>query len=306
MAVAITRSGKNQLVVESPVMPSAGILGYGKSYRDMVNLNKLGALVTNPVTYKQRFPANGVRVVPLDSGVLVHTGLPNPGLSKVIREYRDTWATLDIPIIVHLVATTLDEVSKCMEMIENVEEINAVELGLPDDITPEIAYEFTERVASMAEKPCLVRLPMYDAHIIAESVVEAGAGALVVAAPPRGTARDPQSGKLVGGRVYSPIVKATALRLVGSLARRIQNVPIIGAGGIHSPEDARDFIEAGATAVQVDSVTWVLPRMIEIIARDLGGLVLTREAGAMADEWFTGIGETDILGKNRTYRDALS
>jgi hypothetical protein len=33
--------------------------------------------------------------------------------------------------------------------------------------------------------------------------------------------------------------------------------------------------------------------MIEIIGRDLAGLVLTRETGALADEWFTGIGETD-------------
>jgi len=306
MAVAITRSGKHQLVVDSPVMPSAGTLGYGKNYREMLNLNKLGALITNPVTYKPRYPANGVRVVPLDSGVLVHTGLPNPGLSKVIDQHRETWATLGIPTIVHLVATTLDEVAKCITMIERVDAIQAVELGLPDDISPEVAYDFTVRVASIAEKPFIVRLPMYDAHIIAESVVEGGAGAIVVAAPPRGTARDPQTGKLVGGRVYSPIVKATSLRLVGSLARRIKQVPIIGAGGIHSPEDARDFIEAGATAVQVDSVAWILPRTLEIIARDLGGLVLTRESGAMADEWFTGIGETDILGKNRNYRDALS
>jgi hypothetical protein len=32
--------------------------------------------------------------------------------------------------------------------------------------------------------------------------------------------------------------------------------------------------------------------MLERIARDLGGLVLTRPAGALADEWFPGMGET--------------
>jgi dihydroorotate dehydrogenase len=79
--------------------------------------------------------------------------------------------------------------------------------------------------------------------------------------------------------------------MVERLAKRIK-VPIIGAGGIHSPEDARDFIRAGAVAVQVDSVTWINPKMLEIIARDLGGMVVTREAGAFPDEWYPGMGNT--------------
>jgi dihydroorotate dehydrogenase (NAD+) catalytic subunit len=82
------------------------------------------------------------------------------------------------------------------------------------------------------------------------------------------------------------------LRLVGQLARRL-DVPIIGAGGIHSPQDGRDYIEAGARAVQVDTVTWVQPKMLEVIARDLGGLVITKAAGALPDEWHPGMGETE-------------
>ncbi|MBZ0288517.1 MAG: hypothetical protein K8I30_12945, partial [Anaerolineae bacterium] len=70
------------------------------------------------------------------------------------------------------------------------------------------------------------------------------------------------------------------------------DIPIIGAGGIHSPQDARDYLDAGARAVQVDSVTWVEPKMLEIIARDLGGLVVTREIGALPDEWYEGMSET--------------
>jgi dihydroorotate dehydrogenase (NAD+) catalytic subunit len=137
----------------------------------------------------------------------------------------------------------------------------------------------------------LVRLPLYDAYAIAEAVEDAGAATLVVAAPPRGTARDPHTGKLISGRVYGPLVKPMTLRVVGQLAKRIK-IPIIGAGGIHSAQDARDYIEAGACAVQVDSVTWIQPQLLEVIARDLGGLVVTREAGALPDEWHPGMGQT--------------
>src|SRR5690606_35996257 len=135
---------------------------------------------------------------------------------------------------------------------------------------------------------------------LAEPVIHAGAGALVVAAPPRGTARDPYSGRLVPGRIYGPMVKAMTLRMVGQLATRI-DIPIIGAGGIHSPQDARDFIEAGARAVQVDSVTWVEPKMLEIIARDLGGLTVTRANDAMGDEWYLGMGDSTVARR----RDAM-
>jgi dihydroorotate dehydrogenase len=133
---------------------------------------------------------------------------------------------------------------------------------------------------------------------LARAAESAGAGGVVVAAPPRGTARDPESGKLVGGRVYGPWLKAQALRAVGQVAG-IVSVPVIGCGGVHSPDDARDFIEAGAVAVQVDTATWTQPRLLEIIARNLGGLELTRATGALADEWQPGMGET-MLGVRRT------
>ncbi|MCA9911559.1 MAG: dihydroorotate dehydrogenase, partial [Anaerolineae bacterium] len=80
MAFQITRAGKSSLILESPVMPAAGTMGFADEYKGLVKLDKLGALVTNPVTLYPRSPASGTRVVALDSGVLVHSGLPNPGL----------------------------------------------------------------------------------------------------------------------------------------------------------------------------------------------------------------------------------
>lgn len=292
MAIEITRPGKRSLILETPVMPVAGTFGFGKSYDGMINLEKLGALVTNPITYEAWNPAAGPRVVPLDAGVLVHTGLPNPGLNKALRLYRDTWLKLPLPVIVHLVATTPDQVRKSASRLGEEEGVDAVELGLADEITWGEAEALVKAAVDRLEKPLLVRLPVYEASEIAESVAGAGADALVVAAPPRGTARDPISGRLVSGRVYGPLVKPLILRLVGQLLRRVE-IPIIGSGGIHSAQDARDFIEAGARAVQVDSITWIQPHMLEVIARDLGGWIVTRESGALPDEWHPGMGDTE-------------
>jgi dihydroorotate dehydrogenase (NAD+) catalytic subunit len=292
MVFHITRAGKGSLSLESPVMPAAGTMGYADEYRTLIKLEKLGALVTNPVTLYPRNPAAGTRVVPLDAGVLLHTGLPNPGLDKVIGEHRGKWEKLPVPLILHLMATTLEEVERAMRRIDNEEAIAAVELGVHDDASAEDAAALTQAAVRAAEKPIIVRLPFPASEAMCQAAADAGADALTLCAPPRGTARD-ANGRLTSGRVYGPLIKPLVLRLVGQLARKL-DVPIIGAGGIHSAQDARDYLEAGARAVQVDSVTWIKPQMLEMIARDLGGLVLTQPMGAFADEWHEGMGQTEV------------
>ncbi len=292
MTIEITKPGKNGLFLDTPVMPAAGTFGYGEVYTDIVNTEKLGAIVTNPVTLNPWNPASGTRVIKLDAGVLIHTGLPNPGLSKVITRYRHTWAMAGVPVIVHLVATTVDQMMQSAERLDDEDSVAAIELGLNNDIAWDYAVDLVKATVSNTEKPILVRLPLQEASELSEPVVEAGASTLVIAAPPRGTARDPNTGRLVSGRIYGPLVKPMVLRVVGQLSRRI-NIPIVGAGGIHSQQDARDYVDAGACAVQVDSLTWIKPQMLEIIGRDLGGWIVTRASGALADEWHPGMGDTE-------------
>lgn len=295
MPTLITRPGKNALYLDSPVMPAAGTFGYGNTYRGLVDHSQLGAIVTNPVTYQPWSPAAGTRVVPLDAGVLMHTGLPNVGLKKVLREFDQVWASLPCPLILHLVATNEGEVRKAAEIIDHSESVAAIELGLPDDISAEEAQRYTvAAVRGALEKPVLVRLPLGDAFEIADAVAQAGAATLVVAAPPRGTARDLRSGQLIQGRIYGPLVKPIALHMVQVLHDRLKEMPIIGAGGIHSLGDARDYLEAGAVAVQVDAITWVQPNMLERIARDLSGHLVTRMWDAYPDEWNADMGDTEF------------
>jgi dihydroorotate dehydrogenase (NAD+) catalytic subunit len=290
MAFQITRLGKGSLYLETPVMTAEGTMGYADEYKGLIKLDKLGALVTNPVTLYPRSPASGTRVVALDSGVLVHSGLPNAGLSKVLETYAHKWRKLPLPIILHLVATSVDEIQRACDRIDQEETVDAIELGIGDETPPEDAARLV-RAAERLEKPLIARVPYQDALPLARACADAGADAVVVCAAPRGTARD-SSGRLISGRVYGPLVKPMTLRLVGQVVRA-SSVPVIGAGGIHTAQDARDYLDAGAVAVQIDSATWIKPQTIEIIARDLGGMVLTQPSGAFADEWHEGMGQTE-------------
>ena len=300
MAIEIARPGKYSLIVSSPVMPAAGAFGFGDSYRALLDYEKLGAIVTNPATLEPWRPAAGTRIIPLDAGVLVHTGLPNPGLAKVISQNRRVWAKLPVPVILHLVGASARQVKQAITMIDDIDEIAAVELGLNDDIERNAAVDLVTEAARM-EKPLLARLPFYQCHQLALPVADAGADALVLTAPPRGSARDPHSGRLVSGRVYGPLIKPMVLRLVGRLRRQIPDeLPLIASGGIHSPQDARDYIDAGAIAVQVDTATWAQPKMLERIARDLGGWIATRQKDALPDEWNPDMTHTEAMQRRAT------
>ena len=304
MAIEIVRPGKYSLSVSTPVMPAAGTVGFGDRYRALLDYDKLGAIVTNPVTIDPWRGAAGARVIALDAGLLAHTGLPNPGLAKVIRQNRRTWAKLPIPLILHLVGTSTAQMKQAVAIIDEVDEIAAVELGLRDDIEIDTALELAAAAAQM-EKPVIARLPFYESYELALPIADAGVDALTLTAPPRGTARDPHSGKLVSGRVYGPLIKPLVLRLVGRLRRQISDdLPIIAAGGIHSPSDARDYIEAGAIAVQVDAATWAQPKMLERIARDLGGWIATRQRHALLDEWNPDMSHTEALQRRAKQADA--
>jgi dihydroorotate dehydrogenase (NAD+) catalytic subunit len=240
-------------------------------------------VVTNAITYHARRTPKGTRVIPMAHGMLIHTGIVNAGLRRVISEYREKWARLPVPLIVHVVALEPSDLRACLDLIENTHEIAAIELGISDDMPLREVIALTRMIAN-SELPSLVRLPFGVRVDEALEIADAGAGALTVCAPPRGTARD-SAGKLVAGRIYSPIVMPMVLRLVGQIARAVPDVPVIACGGIASQADARDYIDAGAVAVQVDSLVWSRPALLESIARDLGGLTNTQPSGALLDEW---------------------
>lgn len=281
VAIRLTRPGKHTLIVETPLLPVAGTIGFGGEYAGLLDLNAFGALITNPVTTAPRSPANGTRVIPLPAGMLMHTGLPNPGLRVVLSEHVETWARLALPVIIHFVPVSLEDLRRALGRLDEAESVAAIEIGLNDDIPQADAVLLTREV-SRIEKPALIRLPFGASLDMVRAVADAGADALVLSAPPRGTARS-AAGHLMSGRVYGPMNKPLVLRHVGQAAQ-ISNAPVIAAGGVHSPEDARDFLEAGAVAVQLDSLVWVQPGAVAGIAAALAGPIPPVISPSAADD----------------------
>jgi len=251
--IELAPSHKTGLTLASPLIAGGGAFGFADEYASLVDFSKFGAFITNPITLKPRSPAREQQVIQFAGGVLIHTGLPNPGLSSVIQEHKHKWDRLGCPVIVHLAASDADEMSKCVERLENVESVAAIEVGFRDE--EEIAAaDSILRAAIQSNKPIIVQLPHDRASAFARLSEKVGAQAMTVSAPPRGTML--KDGEWVQGRLYGVAVLPRVLRLIRQIKTQT-SLPIIGAGGVHSKEDVEMVLAAGASAVQVDSAVWV-------------------------------------------------
>ena len=226
-------------------MNAAGTLGFAPDIKGPMDFSQLGAFVTNPVSSGPRTPAKGERFKTYPGGFLLHSGLPNPGLSAAIKQYRKRWANSPVPVIVHLLATEPSGLARMVERLEGIEGIMGTEIGLPPEIDPQTAFDFAQ--AAIGELPAILRLPLEQADELVQIVLEAGVSAISLGAP---------RGLLDGmsGRMYGPAVFPLALRAVEKLARA--GNPIIGAGGVYNPENVKSMLDAGALAVQIDTALW--------------------------------------------------
>jgi dihydroorotate dehydrogenase (NAD+) catalytic subunit len=267
-AVDLAPNHKVGLTLANPVMPAAGCFGFGTEYGRLVEVEALGAVVVGPLTAKPRQGAEPPRALPIAGGVLLHTGLANPGLAAVARRYARAWTRSPVPVIVHVAGTSPDEAASCCQRLSSVEAVAGIELGLPDAVDPYEVTTITRAARAVARPPLIVRLPLTSADVLCKAAVEAGADALTVAAPPRGTVWHTLSARFITGRLYGPFVLPLALHALRRVAK-LTPVPIIGCGGIHSVEDASTFLHAGATAVQVSGALWHNPAHLVHIARSL-------------------------------------
>ena len=266
MDIELAPRHKRGLRLANPVMNAAGVLGFAGEYRRLVDFSQLGAFVTNALTATPRTPAHPPNVVELPEGVVIHTGLPNPGVAAALRRYAPEWRRSDQPVIVHLAATTPAEVRRSVERIEQIEALSGLELGLRDDVAAAEAAQLVQ--AALGNLPLLVQVPFGRTAELIPVLAQAGGDALVVSAPPRVTVE--AGGRKVTGRRYSPADFPEALAAVTLAVEMLEATPVVGAGGIWGIEQARALLGAGAAAVQVDAAVWRDPALLARLAAELG------------------------------------
>lgn len=273
--VDLAPRGKRPLTLANPVMTASGTFSNGLEYARLLDIQRLGAIVSKGTTLQPRRGNPQTRTAETPAGMLNSIGFQNIGVEALIRDVAPVWDSWDVPVIVNVLGESPREYAELAARLDPVPGVDAIELnvscpnldvgGMDFGVEPALAAEVTAAARRATTLPVIVKLTpnVTDIVRIARAVEDAGADALCVANTILGMAIDahrrrPTLNRGMGG-LSGPAVKPIILRMVYQVAADA-GIPIIASGGIVSGIDAAEFLLAGATAVQVGTATFRNPR----------------------------------------------
>lgn len=283
------------LSLRNPVMTASGTFSNGLEYARLIEINRLGAMVSKGTTLRPRKGNAQPRTAETPAGMLNSIGFQNIGVSAVIRDIAPVWAEWDLAVIVNILGDSPGEYAELAARLDGVPGVSGLELniscpnldvgGMEFGVDPRLAGEVTAAVRQATALPVAVKLTpnVTDIVPIALAVESAGADTICVANTLLGMAIDPIRRRFllnrgVGG-LSGPAVKPVILRMVYQVAAAVE-VPVVASGGIASGEDAVEFLLAGATAIQVGTATFSNPSApIDV----LDGLIAYMRANGVED-----------------------
>jgi dihydroorotate dehydrogenase (NAD+) catalytic subunit len=275
LSTQLARNNQKGLLLKNPVMTASGTFGYGMEYRELLDIQRLGAIICKGTFLNPREGNPQPRLVETASGVINSIGLQGIGIQALIQEKAPVWTGWKVPVIVNIAGDTVEEYWKVAKALEGVTGVSGIEVniscpnvkssGAVFGKNAESAAQVTRAVKTATSLPIIVKLTPIAADIgeIAQAVEKAGADAITVANSFKGMVIDIQKKqpvlKNITGGLSGPAIKPLALALVYEAAGAV-SIPVIGCGGITTAEDALEYLMAGASAVQVGVATFRNPR----------------------------------------------
>jgi dihydroorotate dehydrogenase (NAD+) catalytic subunit len=273
------------LELVNPVIAASGTFGYGIEFEEIVSLDRLGAIVTKGISMEPMAGHAPPRIVQTAAGMLNAIGLQNVGVEEFIeRKLPPMSRHPTCKVIVNVFGCTVNDYIGVIDRLNDAEGIAAYELnascpnvhegGMTFGADPFLLEELVDRTKRVAIQPLIVKLSPNVTSIahMARVCAEAGADAVslvntFLAMSIDANERRPRLSNSTGG-LSGPAIKPIALRMVYEVARAVK-IPILGMGGIVTPEDAVEFMLAGATAVQVGTASYADPRATERLAKGM-------------------------------------
>uniref|UniRef100_UPI0040566D2A dihydroorotate dehydrogenase n=1 Tax=Candidatus Electrothrix sp. TaxID=2170559 RepID=UPI0040566D2A len=286
------------LALRNPVMTASGTFGYAREFENLVDLERLGAIVVKGISLQPKPGNPPPRVVETACGMLNAIGLENVGVDRFIAGKMKYLRSLTTPVVVNILGDSVEEYGEIARRLDGVEGVAALEVniscpnvkkgGVAFGTMPEMAARVTEAVREASGLPLIVKLSpnVTDIVLMAKAVEEAGADAVSLINTLIGMAIDPMSRKprlanVIGG-LSGPAIKPVALRMVWQVAQAVA-LPVIGIGGITTADDAVEFMLAGASAIQVGTANFYDPSAAENIVQGITGYLQQQGEDRLVD-----------------------
>lgn len=262
------------LQLKNPVLTASGTFGYGIEFSDFINLNDLGGFIVKGTTLQPRQGNDYPRMIETPSGMLNCVGLQNKGANYFCQSIYPQLKDLNTNVIVNVSGSSPEDYAECAAKIAELDNIPAIELniscpnvhdgGMAFGVTCSGAASVVKAVRKVYPKTLIVKLSpnVTDITEIARAVEAEGADSVSLINTLMGMAIDIERRKPIlsikTGGLSGPAVKPIAVRMVYQVAQTVR-IPIIGLGGITTAADAIEFLQAGATAVEIGTANFIDP-----------------------------------------------
>ena len=291
--------------LKNPVMTASGTFGYAREFENLIDLNRLGAIIVKGLSLKPSMGNPPPRIVETPCGMLNAIGLENVGFTSFVEEKLQFLKELSTPVFINIYGKDIQEYAELASRIDDIEEIAGIEVniscpnvkagGVAFGTDPDAAYKVVKAVRGNTGKPVMVKLTpnVTDITLIARSVEDAGADSISLINTITGMVidietRHPKLANITGG-LSGPAIKPVALRMVWQVVQKV-NIPVIGVGGIMTAEDALEFLIAGAVAVQIGTANLINPHATIDIIEGMEAFLIKRNIPRI----------TDIIGSFQT------
>ncbi len=268
----------------NPILAASGTFGYGVEFAHLVDLNRLGGLVVKGLSLEPMNGAPAPRLCETPSGMLNAVGLQNVGARAFVAEKLPALRAYRTAVIANVFGHSVEEYVEVVRVLEDAEGLAAYELNVS---CPNVAKggrqygsdalataEVVAAARKVARRPLWVKLSpnVTDIAGIARGAEAAGADALTVANTYPAMSVDHRTrrsrlGNLTGG-LSGPAIKPITLRLVYEVCQAV-SIPVVGLGGIETPEDALEYIVVGASAIQIGTAHFIDPRASIVVLEGL-------------------------------------
>ena len=271
---------------QNPLLLAAGTAGFGRELDGVIDLDRLGGIVTKAVSLEPRHGNPPPRVAEFRGGMLNSVGLANPGMERVRGDHLPWLAgrLRRAHILVNVVGFTIEEYGEVVRRLDGVSGVAGFELNLSCPNTSAGGIEFgadagcVQRIVSTCRArtklPIIAKLSplLPDIGGMAVAARDAGADAVTAVNTLPGALWHSDGGARLGqgyGGISGPALLPLGVLAVTRILDRTGGMPVIGVGGVRSTEDVRQYLRAGASLVGLGTAALADPRLPERIVRDL-------------------------------------
>ena len=273
------------IVFKSPIILASGTFGYGYEGTDLLNIDKIGAIITKSLTLEPREGNPHSRIHETSSGMLNAIGLANVGVNDFCSKKIPYLNKINTNVIISIAGSEIEDYVEILSILEksdgkhigyeiNVSCPNVKEGGMEFGVDEDIIYQLTSKLRNITKKLLIIKLTPNVTSIerIALSAENGGADAISAVNTFLGMAIDYKTGRMLlstkFGGVSGPAIKPLAIAKVHKIYNEV-NIPIIGMGGISSFSDIIEFLRAGSTLIQVGTLNYRDPSIINKLYNDL-------------------------------------